>query len=169
MMVPVTTREPLGPPRVPDVDASGRSFAVLSLGEPGHVVTARWVARLEALGRRTSRHRADEGDPAAAAWAGERAGAARVGWRFMVAGPEDDVLLACAAVRARGALDAEVTAHATHAARRRVACVHCGATSTTSGRRASCSGCGRVLEVRPHVSRRLAAHLGVAAGPQEGP
>ncbi len=165
----VPTSEPVWPVLAPDVDASGRAFAVLSLGEPAHAVAAGWVARLEALGRRPVWHRAAEGEPAAAAWAGERAEAARVGWRFMVAGPEDDVLLACAAVRARGALDAEVTAHATHAARRRVACVHCGATSTTSTRRASCSGCGRVLEVRPHVSRRLAAHLGVAAGPQEGP
>ncbi|GAA4960854.1 dimethylamine monooxygenase subunit DmmA family protein [Kineococcus glutinatus] len=169
------TSVPAWPTTAPDVDELGRAFAVLSVGEEAHAVADRWCERLVELGRPVLRHRAAApAGPygAAVRWADRQARGARAGWRFCVVGPEDEVLLACAAVRAHGAIDAEITAHAVSTARRRVLCTHCRTTTTTTapvGGTCPCAGCGRTLLVYHHVSRRHAGYMGFAADAEEIP
>ena len=54
---------------------------------------------------------------------------AKVGWRLMLAGPEIDVLRACAVAHDGGALASEIGVAVVESPRRRVWCVHCGTTT----------------------------------------
>ncbi|NKX52380.1 hypothetical protein HER39_17745 [Arthrobacter deserti] len=85
------------------------------------------------------------------------------GWRLAMAGPVATVLSAAAAVRQVGGLHCELTLHATDLGTVRVYCPHCRSTTLTKsspGAVIGCSGCGRELRTRPHLSRRLAGYLG---------
>ncbi len=89
-----------------------------------------------------------------------------------MAGPEADVLATCAVVRAQGAVDAEITAHAVSTDRKNVLCTHCRSTTSTDadvGATCPCSGCGRELLVYHHVSRRHAGYMGFMADAEEQP
>jgi hypothetical protein len=86
-----------------------------------------------------------------------------VGWRLLVAGPEDGVLRARARALRQGAVPAEVLTHVTGVPVRRVSCAHCAQETETLapiGDTCLCRGCGRTLHVYHHVSRRLGAYLG---------
>ncbi|SHN75061.1 dimethylamine monooxygenase subunit DmmA family protein [Cryptosporangium aurantiacum] len=152
---------PRWPRTDPGVDETGRAYAVLAFGADAERVAARWRERLAVLGRPVR------------AWSGERAtetvlsdladqvGAATVGWRLMLAGPQADVLRARAVALAGGAVDAEVTVLVTDDRLRRVWCAHCE-TTTEAADDVVCAGCGRDLVVHAHVSRHRAAYLGTA-------
>lgn len=99
---------------------------------------------------------------------------ARIGWRFVVAGPEHMV----GAVRARlisaGALPAEIAAIVhPDASVRDVFCAHCHTTSPSVpvpvGGRTRCGGCSAELTVYYHYSRRHSAYLGYRADSEELP
>ncbi|WP_432536159.1 dimethylamine monooxygenase subunit DmmA family protein [Kineococcus arenarius] len=156
----------------PELDVTGRSYAVLAFGAQADEVTRTWIEQLHRLGHPVQEHRVVEGDPSGVRWAQRQAGGARVGWRLCVAGPEADVLATCAAVRAQGAVDAEITAHAVSTRRKNVLCTHCRSTTTTDadvGCTCPCSGCGRELLVYHHVSRRHAGYMGFMADAEEQP
>ncbi|WP_009475599.1 dimethylamine monooxygenase subunit DmmA family protein [Rhodococcus sp. JVH1] len=105
---------------------------------------------------------------------GELLSEARIGWRFVVAGPEHMV----GAVRSRlisaGALPAEIAAIIDpDAPVRDVFCAHCHTTSSSVpvaiGGRAPCGGCSAELTVYYHYSRRHSAYLGYRADSEELP
>ncbi|QDQ94906.1 hypothetical protein FND50_31745 [Rhodococcus sp. WB9] len=105
---------------------------------------------------------------------GELLSEARIGWRFVVAGPERMV----GAVRARlisaGALPAEIAAIIDpDAPVRDVFCAHCHTTSPSVpvaiGGRTPCAGCSAELTVYYHYSRRHSAYLGYRADSEELP
>jgi len=76
------------------------------------------------------------------------------------------------AVRAQGALDAEITVHAVSDRERYVLCTHCRvvtATSAVVGETCACNGCGRNLLVYHHNSRRHAAYMGFMADAEAAP
>ena len=99
---------------------------------------------------------------------------ARIGWRFVVAGPEHMV----GAVRSRlisaGAVPAEIAAIIDpDVPVRDVFCAHCHATSSSVpvsiGGRTPCGGCSAELTVYYHYSRRHSAYLGYRADSEELP
>ena len=147
----------------PGVDETGRAYTVLAFGPAAAPVAERWCDRIAALGRPVRLERSARAtDEVLAALAGQLRDAT-VGWRLMLAGPEADVLRARAVALDGGALDAELTMLVTGDDRRRVWCAHCGATTEARvrpGGSVPCAGCGLVLVVHAHVSRRRAAHLG---------
>ena len=156
----------------PDVDTTGRDYALLAVGDPAVPIVERWGQVLRQQDRTVTIHRAVPGDESAVRWAQRHARSARVGWRFAVAGPEDDVMRACAAVRAAGAIEAEITAHATAGDQRRVLCTHCRTVTTTAaavGGTTACPGCRRTLLVHHHFSRRHAAYMGFMADAEDLP
>ena len=105
---------------------------------------------------------------------GELLSEARIGWRFVVAGPEHMV----GAVRARlisaGALPTEIAAIIDpDAPVRDVFCAHCHTTSSSVpvaiDGRTPCGGCSAELTVYYHYSRRHSAYLGYRADSEELP
>ncbi|MGY1743085.1 MULTISPECIES: dimethylamine monooxygenase subunit DmmA family protein [unclassified Blastococcus] len=163
------TSDPREDPGVPDVDPAARWLALFGLGPRGAAVVARWRAAAPAHVPLRA-HTAPRADDAVLDLLTAEVDRARVGWRLMVAGPEVDVLAVRARATALGVLDAEIRAAVTDTRRRRVWCASCGATTETSAPapgEAACAGCGRRLHVHAHLSRRLGAHLGSAADPEE--
>ncbi|GAA3392493.1 dimethylamine monooxygenase subunit DmmA family protein [Cryptosporangium minutisporangium] len=151
-----------GPGR-PDVDESGRSYAVLAFGPDAERVATTWRARLAALGRTVWSWSGERATDAALAALAEQTRVATVGWRLLLAGPEADVLRARAVAITGGAVDAELTVVVTDDRRRRVWCAHCGSTTEADVRAGDdlpCADCGRTLSVHAHVSRHRAAYLG---------
>ena len=158
-------RWPAGPV---DVDPAARDVGLVGFGDDGAAVVAGWSVRAPSAAVVLAR-RADAATLAALESLVSRA---RVGWRLMLAGPEDDVLAARAAAVRGGLLDAELRVQVTGAARKRVYCAHCRTTSEGDapvGGELPCGGCGRPLHVYGHVSRRLGAYLGFAADAEELP
>ncbi|HWK79459.1 MAG TPA: dimethylamine monooxygenase subunit DmmA family protein, partial [Thermomicrobiales bacterium] len=94
-----------------------------------------------------------------------------VGWRVAAAGEEHAVLAVAEAARKAGLLPSELVLHAETWERRRVYCpicavitiADCAATDTVR-----CAGCGRLLAIQPHLSRRKAAYLGTLATDPSG-
>ena len=152
---------PAWPVADPGVDGTGRTFAVMSFGPAAAPIAAGWKARITAP---------------VWYWQGEAATGevlallateiqnAKVGWRLMLAGPEVDVLRACAVAEKGGAVASEIVAFVVEGPRRRVWCAHCGTTTDGEAATIECGGCARRLKIEPHVSRRHAAYLGVEAG-----
>lgn len=150
----------------PQPDPSGRSFAVLSFGEPARRVADDWMAQIHRMRTGSWRLHSDAADEAVVDKLRQRLSRATVGWRLMVAGPEADVLALSAEALRYGTLPAEIQAHATSTMRRRVQCVHCGAVADVDAQPGAlfpCAGCGHNLLVQHHLSRRLAAYLGFRA------
>jgi hypothetical protein len=133
---------------------------VLSFGPDARPLGDRWEAGATSP---VWRLHAPEASAEVLAALGAHVAAATVGWRLLVAGPEADVLAACAVATDGGALAAEISAVMTDRRRRRVRCVHCAATTETEAPAVTCPGCGRALRVEPSLSRRHAAYLGLAA------
>ncbi|WP_460303957.1 dimethylamine monooxygenase subunit DmmA family protein [Actinocorallia aurea] len=148
------------------MDATGKDYAVLALGEAARPVAAAWAQRIEEAGATAwVSYAAELGDGVLAAFR-ERLAAASVGWRLMLCGPEHEVLfLRGEAVRA-GALPVEIRMHATAVGRRRVYCAHCRHVTSGdigAGDLLLCGGCGLTLVCHHHFSRRLAAYLAYQA------
>jgi hypothetical protein len=87
-----------------------------------------------------------------------------MGTRLYIAGPESFIGAALQiAMRYNLSADQVQTEHCGNAARQ-VYCVHCGATiQNVTTNLVKCAGCGAILLVRDHYSRRLAAYMGVMA------
>jgi dimethylamine monooxygenase subunit C len=89
-----------------------------------------------------------------------------MGLRLYLAGPETFLAKAMQVADEFGFSKDEVYREATDLQDRRVFCLHCrhyneGAAAPLH----RCGGCGRMLEVRDHFSRRLASYFGVAPTP----
>lgn len=165
------TSVPRWPRTDPGVDRSGRAFAILSFGADAAGVARGWAREVARLDRPVWTWHGDGADPVLGELA-DRAGAARVGWRLMLAGPEADVLAARATATAAGLLDPELTLLVTDDRRRRVWCSHCGATTLAEvavDDVTDCAGCGRSLLAYHHVSRRHAIYLGFMVDAEEKP
>ena len=100
------------------------------------------------------------------AWFAEEAAGHVVGWRVAATGEEHAVLAVAEAARNAGLLPSELVLHAETWERRQVYCpicavitaADCAATDTVR-----CAGCGRLLAIQPHLSRRKSAYLGTLA------
>ncbi|MEU6036729.1 dimethylamine monooxygenase subunit DmmA family protein [Actinomadura sp. NPDC047616] len=157
---------------VPEVDPSGRHFAVIAIGRPARAVGEAWAERIAASGAPCWVCYADEPDEPLLRAFRERLATAVVGWRLMLAGPEAQIArLRSEAVRA-GAVPAEIRMHATETRSRRVYCPHCRSITEADvavGGRVTCHGCGLTLVCDRHFSRRLAAYMGYAADAEDAP
>jgi hypothetical protein len=155
---------------VPGVDAGGRTFALVSLGDEALPLADRWAAAIGA--KPLWRAHADRLEDGLLTEFRRELGGALVGWRLMLAGPEDGIQVLRAAAVAAGALQCEIRAHATSTGLQRVYCAHCrtvGLSDAGVGGVWRCPGCGLDLAVHPHHSRRLAAYLGSQADADEAP
>ncbi|MDH6288343.1 hypothetical protein M2275_003250 [Rhodococcus opacus] len=100
---------------------------------------------------------------------------ARIGWRFVVAGPEHMVGAVRARLISEGAVPSEIAVVITDpdVRVRDVFCAHCHTTSSSVpvaiGGRTPCSGCSAELTVYYHYSRRHSAYLGYRADSEELP
>jgi predicted RNA-binding Zn-ribbon protein involved in translation (DUF1610 family) len=89
---------------------------------------------------------------------------ARMGLRVYAAGPESFVWSIDQLAMARGCGKGEVAMQVAGPAAGGVVCIHCKLVQEgIAGSRHVCAGCGRVLAVRDHFSRRLGGFLGVMA------
>jgi hypothetical protein len=170
-------------PAVPaGVNPAGTSYLVLSSGPAGAAVADGWLAEIRAGAKSAwtcqveGTGTADDFETAAGPdWVAalvEALDRARVGVRIMVAGPELVVLDAARAARGAGALDAELTLHATHTGLKRIRCVHCHTDTRATVEVAEtvrCAGCERDLVVYHHLSRRLGAYFGYFGDAERAP
>jgi hypothetical protein len=146
------------------VDPAARGVGLVGFGPGGAAVVDRERARVP-TGVPVAVTVVPAADDAFLAALEARVADQTVGWRLVLAGPEDDVLAARAAAVRGGLVDAELRVHVTGAARRRVHCAHCRSVTSAEvpvGGTLRCGGCGRLLEVHRQVSPRLAAALGTA-------
>jgi hypothetical protein len=96
--------------------------------------------------------------------------AARVGWHFVLVGPESVVGPVRAGLLAAGALDSEISVVLDGDDRRAVYCAHCGHLTDSRaavGEQTECAGCAAPLAVYYHFSRRLGAYLGYRVDSEE--
>jgi dimethylamine monooxygenase subunit C len=91
---------------------------------------------------------------------------ATMGLRLYLAGPETFLAKAMQIAEEFGFSRDEVYREATDLQHRRVFCLHCRHyNESATPPLHKCGGCGRMLEVRDHFSRRLASYFGVAPSP----
>jgi hypothetical protein len=89
-----------------------------------------------------------------------------MGLRLYLAGPETFLAKAMQIAEEFGFSKDEVYREATDFQDRRVFCLHCRYYNERAAAPFHrCDGCGRMLEVRDHFSRRLACYFGVAPAP----
>lgn len=150
----------------PPADLSGRSWTVLAIGAAAEPIARQWAAEV-------TKHRPDaallihhvaDADAACSALRADLAGAV-VGWRLLLAGPAHACLRVRSAAIDLGVADDEMTIASTEVGTREIFCPHCKHTALARvdlTDELPCSGCGRVLFVHYHVSRRLGTHLGFA-------
>ncbi|MFF1251939.1 dimethylamine monooxygenase subunit DmmA family protein [Pseudarthrobacter sp. NPDC058329] len=94
----------------------------------------------------------------------------RVGVRLVLAGPSADIHAAAAAAAGCGLVDEEIATHPDTSGPHGVFCGHCHATLRTlqqPGSEVACHGCGTILVISSHFSRRHAGYLGYAAHAEE--
>lgn len=166
VVTPAGLSLPVWPATPEPVDATGRSFLVVELGEGARGVADDWAAAAAALGpvARCGWDRLDAG-----CFQTVLSGL-RCGVRIMIVGPQDDVLLALAAARAAGAEPAELRSFVTRTDVLAVFCAHCRATSRVAaapGDVTPCPACGRTLEIHPHLSAVRGSFLGSDATARE--
>ncbi|MBB2202339.1 dimethylamine monooxygenase subunit DmmA family protein [Gluconacetobacter tumulisoli] len=163
-----TTNLPRWPASAPGIDPQGRGFVLVGLGPAGADTLAGWAADVAAAGH-PCRQRRDASAQVTAdtlAWLDDALGAARVGWRLMLAGPASDILELAARARTAGMIEAEIRCHAVGEGPARLQCVHCKTlfrAEAVPGSHVACPGCGRALVVHQHLSRRLAALVAFSA------
>ncbi|ROO86210.1 hypothetical protein EDD29_3773 [Actinocorallia herbida] len=151
---------------VPEVDPTGRDYAVLALGPAARPVAAAWARRIEESGATSWVSYAPALSDGVIAAFRERLAVASVGWRLMLCGPEHEVLRLRGEAVLAGALPAEIRMHATADGHRRVYCAHCRHVTSGDiavGELLVCGGCGLTLVCYHHFSRRLAAYLAYQA------
>ncbi len=93
-----------------------------------------------------------------------------VGVRLVLTGPTTDIQAAAAVAAECGLVEEEVVLVGDGSEHLIVYCPHCRIINTTVepvGSEVECRGCGTVLEITNHFSRRLAAYLGFAANAEE--
>jgi dimethylamine monooxygenase subunit C len=137
---------------------AGRTTVILSADEyPDQKAIDLDIARLQ-----PARTTALPGIDAAAAALGERLFRAQMGTRIYAAGSEP--LIGSAVQRAmRFGID-QLSVRTEHrgSLKRRVQCVHCKTLiENVTAQPVKCTGCGQMLTVRDHYSRRYAAFIGV--------
>lgn len=87
---------------------------------------------------------------------------ALMGLRIYVAGSEKFMWTVAMAASEYGIDDADIYKELTGTLARSVYCVHCKAITTDAHNNLQkCSGCGKMLFVRDHFSRRLGAYMGL--------
>lgn len=145
--------------RIPEVDPTGRSFAVMAFGPRARTVAERWAGRIEMAEARLWAWHADHADAEALRALRAELARARVGWRLMLTGPEADIAPAKAEAIALGAVPAEIRTYVTSGPRR-VYCATCAAVTAGDAPEVTCGRCGRALVVLDHFSARLGAWLG---------
>jgi dimethylamine monooxygenase subunit C len=153
----VRTNLPQWPTEPPAPDPLGAAFLIVRLGDApvGH-----WLDRID----RPCTVLSAPGEAEIAAFVG----AASVGLRVLITGPERDVLRARAAALGAGAVAAEITCFATRTDVVDVWCAACRQSSTAPvDGPGACPHCGTVVTVEPHHSPRLAARLGVLSEADE--
>ncbi|MGP4046106.1 dimethylamine monooxygenase subunit DmmA family protein [Streptomyces sp. 2A115] len=166
------TSVPRWPTVAPELDRTGRSYAVLTFGSAASVLASAWRSALETLERPVWSRHGEQADADCLTGLREQIATATVGWRLLLAGPQSEVLAAYSEAVRGGVLDAEITVMVTDSAHRRVWCAHCETKTTAEvalGAEAACAGCGRSLFVYHHVSRLHAAHLGFMTDAEEVP
>lgn len=85
-----------------------------------------------------------------------------MGMRLYVAGSEGFIWSVAGIVKTFGVEDADIMKELTSTLARSVYCVHCKAiTHDVTTNIGKCSGCGRMLFVRDHFSRRFGAYMGL--------
>ncbi len=88
--------------------------------------------------------------------------------RLYAVGTESFIWDAANVARRAGMTEDEVFVAQAGSLRRRVYCTHCKAMiENVTTNLAPCPGCGAVLFVRDHFSRRLAAFMGIQADAEE--
>lgn len=86
----------------------------------------------------------------------------RMGLRLYVAGSDDFIWAISECAKKFGIEDADIMKELTGTLARTVYCVHCKAiTHDVNTNIGKCCGCGRMLFVRDHFSRRLGAYMGL--------
>ncbi|WP_210583176.1 dimethylamine monooxygenase subunit DmmA family protein [Streptomyces sp. GESEQ-35] len=166
------TSVPRWPTVAPELDRTGRAYAVLTFGPAASVLAAAWQSALETLGRPVWSRHDEQATADCLAELRAQISAATVGWRLLLAGPQSEVLAAYSEAVRGGVLDAEITVVVTETEHRRVWCAHCESTTSAEvmlGAEVPCAGCGRSLFVYHHVSRLHAAHLGFMTDAEEVP
>ncbi|NLS10722.1 hypothetical protein HGQ17_12110 [Nesterenkonia sp. MY13] len=148
----------------PDPDLTGASFLLISYGDSeAEAVVQQWEAGL----RRTDldppvlRFHASAFDRDQLA---DKLAEARCGVRLMIAGGQYDVLQAMATARALGLETGEITRYATAYEDLPLFCPHCQTTSRAYAEVfdwTDCTGCHRVLTIKPHYSSQRGSFLGV--------
>ncbi|AQA04469.1 hypothetical protein BVC93_20870 [Mycobacterium sp. MS1601] len=159
--------------REPEADLTGRFWTIVGFGADARSIVERWTSQID--GRRPGAHVSvhlfePDADVLAAESVSAALADALVGWRLMIAGPAAVCLRLRAHALRCGVADDEILVASTTVAVRDVACVHCGArTSTEVGIEGvvPCIGCGRNLLVYYHVSRLKGAHLGFMVDAEE--
>lgn len=141
------------------MDLTGRHYQLIAIGHDPRT-TARldhWRRALESAGRSATVHTlTDSSDVENIMEAGT------VGDRFLVAGPELEVMEAVALARAAGILPCELLVHVVHTDLISVFCAHCESSTRSvvePGATIECSGCARRVVVRPHTSSHRATYL----------
>ncbi len=148
--------------------AGGAAFVAATriLYVPGGSAGAGHAGRLRDLGAQAYR----EYPASAAAIAALRSELemARMGTQVYVAGTEDFIAQAVQAALEAGLELGAIGAEHRGSLERRVQCVHCKAiTERVTTQPVTCSGCGLVLLVRDHYSRRIGAFQGVCIDAEE--
>lgn len=88
--------------------------------------------------------------------------AMRMGMRLYIAGSEGFIWSVAQEAKVFGVEDSDMMKELTGTLARSVYCVHCKAiTHNITTNIAKCGGCGRMLFVRDHFSRRLGAYMGL--------
>ena len=143
------------------VDLAARDAAVMDRAQVVLVAAPPELrARLEALAPATLREAADA-DGAAALLSAALA-SARMGTRLYLAGSEGLIGRMTATALAAGMLPGAIQAEHRGTLARRMQCVHCKTiTEAVATDPFACAGCGRILYVRDHFSRRIGAFQGV--------
>lgn len=165
---PSRTSRPEWPPSPPALPPGATAWTLLSLGSPSGEPLARWRRDLAAMTPQPpasvveiDREALDGWLALLPLWFAAEAARHVVGWRIAVAGEERAVLAVAAAARSAGLLPTEMVLHADVATGKRVYCPSCSAVTDAAGDdRVRCGGCGRLLVIQPHCSRRRGAYLG---------
>jgi predicted RNA-binding Zn-ribbon protein involved in translation (DUF1610 family) len=159
------TNLPRWPTEPPPLDAAGRGFILVALGEGMADVVARWAAATSQPCRQLCDPAAMVTDDLLARF-DAALGAAVTGWRLMLAGPASEILLLAARARAAGLIEAEIRMHAVEDGYARAQCAHCKTMFRAQGEpgaHITCPGCDRVLILHQHLSRRLGALVAFSA------
>ncbi|MCP2252713.1 hypothetical protein LY13_001456 [Prauserella aidingensis] len=155
---------PEWPAEPPPVDPAGTSYVVVAIG--GHArtreVARAWVEEAEAAAPTVLAVLDSMSADTDRATFGEVLAAARTGCRLLLVGGQYDVLTASTAAHDAGALPGEIAAFVVDTGDAPIHCAHCRAPHRVAGGpgdEVTCPGCGRLLEIHPHLAWSLGCFL----------